>query len=71
MTYIVDAWLERRIPRLRVLDGGTGQVLALIEGDRVNEAFNGFDILPGDLLKGDVLARTRIAIGLISEIKSG
>lgn len=35
MTYLVDAWLEREDPRLKVVDKRTGQVLVDLDAPRV------------------------------------
>ncbi|WP_462381182.1 PA4570 family protein [Pseudomonas sp. Marseille-QA0892] len=37
MTYLIDAWLERPHPYLRILHRDTGKVCAQLEGDALNE----------------------------------
>lgn len=69
MNYVVDAWLERRTPRLRVLEAVTGSVVAQIEGPGVRAALDRYDVLPRDLLQRNSHAHTRMAAGLVSEIR--
>jgi hypothetical protein len=37
MTYLIDAWLDRPQPYLRILDRETGQVCAVLEEDALDE----------------------------------
>lgn len=37
MTYLIDAWLERPHPYLRILNRQTGEVCALLEEDALDE----------------------------------
>ena len=37
MTYLIDAWLDRPQPYLRILDRSTGAVCISLEGDALDE----------------------------------
>ena len=37
MTYLIDAWLDRPQPYLRILNRTTGEVCALLKGDALDE----------------------------------
>ena len=37
MTYLIDAWLDRPQPYLRILDRETGQVCAVLEEEALDE----------------------------------
>ena len=37
MTYMIDAWLDRPHPYLRILNRDTGEVCALLEEDALDE----------------------------------
>ena len=37
MTYLIDAWLDRPQPYLRILNRNTGQVCAVLKGDALDE----------------------------------
>lgn len=37
MTYLIDAWLDRPHPYLRILNRDTGEVCALLEDDALDE----------------------------------
>lgn len=37
MTYLIDAWLDRPQPYLRVLDSNTGAVCVSLEGEALDE----------------------------------
>lgn len=37
MTYMIDAWLDRPHPYLRILNRDTGEVCALLEDDALDE----------------------------------
>ncbi|MFC3608750.1 PA4570 family protein [Stutzerimonas tarimensis] len=37
MTYLIDAWLDRRDPYLRILHRETGAVCALLKGETLEE----------------------------------
>lgn len=37
MTYLIDAWLDRPQPYLRILDRSTGAVCITLEGDALDE----------------------------------
>jgi hypothetical protein len=37
MTYLIDAWLERPHPYLRILNRNTGEVCVLLEEDALDE----------------------------------
>ena len=37
MTYLIDAWLDRPHPYLRILNRDTGEVCAMLEEDALDE----------------------------------
>ncbi len=37
MTYLIDAWLDRPEPYVRILDRATGAVCAQLEGEALEE----------------------------------
>ena len=37
MTYLIDAWLDRPQPYLRILNRNTGEVCALLKEDALDE----------------------------------
>ncbi|KAF1056581.1 MAG: hypothetical protein GAK44_00191 [Pseudomonas delhiensis] len=37
MTYMIDAWLDRPHPYLRILNRSTGEVCAVLEEDAIDE----------------------------------
>ena len=37
MTYLIDAWLDRPHPYLRILNSGTGEVCAMLHEDALEE----------------------------------
>ena len=37
MTYLIDAWLDRPQPYLRILDRSTGAICVSLEGDALDE----------------------------------
>ncbi len=69
MKYVLDAWLERRNPRLRILEGGTGIELAVIEGVGIRTALERFDVSPNELLGGYSPVHALMAADLVSEMQ--
>lgn len=49
MTYMIDAWLERPHPYLRILHRDTGEVCALLEEDALAELHEQGDLDLGGL----------------------
>ncbi len=49
--FIIDAWLERKDPCLRVIDAEDGRVVMQIEGDRLQQMMDQGDLDPSELMQ--------------------
>jgi hypothetical protein len=49
MTYLIDAWLDRPQPYLRILDRETGQVCAVLKEEALDELRDQGDLDVGSL----------------------
>ena len=54
MIYLIDAWLDRRQPCLRILNRDTGEVCAVLEQDALDELRDQGDLDLHELSSTDV-----------------
>lgn len=53
MTYLIDAWLERPNPCLRILDRETGEICARLDADALQEMREQGELCPADFLSNE------------------
>ena len=68
MRLTIDAWLERRDPRIRLLDADTGQEIPRLDADQVHELFESGELCPGDLADtADCIERIVLLLALMED----
>ena len=66
MTYVIDAWLERRDPRLRVMETDTGRVVVEWKGDEVGRLVAREGLSPCDFFGAGEAAHQEMAQHLLA-----
>jgi hypothetical protein len=68
MRLTIDAWLERRNPRIRLLDADTGQEIQRLDSDQVHALVDSGELCPDDLADAaDSIERIVLLLALIED----
>ena len=68
MRLTIDAWLERRNPRIRLLDADTGQEIQRLDSDQVHALVDSGELCPDDLADAaDCIERIVLLLALIED----